>query len=679
METDNTTSEDTTSIMLPQTTGKMETAENVSPDCQEKSTNSRTSLKSLLENLPLSNQDFETFDSHIEAYKFLTEAILKSAEIAIPKTKGKPKFKEALSSTKTTAPGEDTVLYEMIKNLPEDAKTFLLKIINRTWETDILPKSWKIAIIIPIKKPNKNPLDPSSYRLALTSCVCKLMEKMRNTRLVWYLESENKLSPYQFGFRKNRSTLDPLLRLSNQIQQGFSKQCQMIGVFFDLEKAYDTTSCKHLQNSINAVSRWADSWGFKISTIKTSAVRFTRRRQREVIPTLNLNGTILPYAEETEGIDIVHNMGLRICSGAFRTSPVENIYVDSGELPLDLRREELGLRLLFKIKTDCKNPAFDTIRNVNGDNFLGSRSSKPLQVRLNEQVEDVSIKTQNVFQVGHPHIPPWIIPEISKCSIEITKRNISIEQVKSIFLEHDKIHEEHIKIYTDGSKSNNGVGYGVIHDDTSYLSKLPDSASIFTAEISAINHALKLRSGYFIFPADTEVHFCWVPSHVGIHGNELADKEAKEAAQCNNIPNTKIPHSDMKRIIKSHILNKWQEQWSSPVLANNKKYKNIRNSINPWVSGFNLNRKKQVILTRLRIGHIPLTHKFILDSGSAPECAHCGTLMSVEHILVHCPKFLNIKTKYNLHSKSLKEILGEEADIDQLFGFLKETNLLKDI
>ena len=31
------------------------------------------------------------------------------------------------------------------------------------------------------------------------------------------------------------------MRLSNQIQQGFANQKQTIGVFFDLEKAYDTT------------------------------------------------------------------------------------------------------------------------------------------------------------------------------------------------------------------------------------------------------------------------------------------------------------------------------------------------------------------------------------------------------------------------------------------------------
>ena len=39
-------------------------------------------------------------------------------------------------------------------------------------------------------------------------------------------------------------------------------------------------------------------------------------------------------------------MGLRICSGAFRTSPIETLYVDTHQLPLDLRREELVPSLL---------------------------------------------------------------------------------------------------------------------------------------------------------------------------------------------------------------------------------------------------------------------------------------------------------------------------------------------
>ena len=42
------------------------------------------------------------------------------------------------------------------------------------------------------------------------------------------------------------------------------------------------------------------------------------------------------------------------------------------------------------------------------------------------------------------------------------------------------------------------------------------------------------------------VYFCWVPSHVGIHGNELADSEAKLASLSADIPFDKLLPSDLK-------------------------------------------------------------------------------------------------------------------------------------
>merc|ERR1712002_974164 len=85
---------------------------------------------------------------------------------------------DTLSSTENTAPGEDNIIYEMLKHLPEHAKKVLLKIIKKIWETGILPKSWKISVIIPAKKTGKDSNEATSYRpIALTSCVCKVMEK----------------------------------------------------------------------------------------------------------------------------------------------------------------------------------------------------------------------------------------------------------------------------------------------------------------------------------------------------------------------------------------------------------------------------------------------------------------------------------------------------------------------
>ena len=57
-------------------------------------------------------------------------------------------------------------------------------------------------------------------------------------RLVWVLEGLQGLSPLQFGFRRFRSTADPLLPLEHNILATF-KNCKFVlAVFFDLQKAY---------------------------------------------------------------------------------------------------------------------------------------------------------------------------------------------------------------------------------------------------------------------------------------------------------------------------------------------------------------------------------------------------------------------------------------------------------
>ena len=155
--------------------------------------------------------------------------------------------------------------------------------------------------------------------------------------------------------------------------------------------------------------------------------------------------------------------------------------------------------------------------------------------------------------------------------------------------------------------------------------------------------------------------------------------EAKIATQYANILFKKVPPSDLKRPIRTYVLKKWQERWSSPSLVNNKKYINIRSQIEPWSSSFHSSRRIEIILTRLRIGHTYMTHNFKLARSSEPICAHCNSVLSVEHILVHCTKFLNQRQKFFLVGKSVAEILGEEVDVDALVGYLHEIRIFNEI
>ena len=109
-------------------------------------------------------------------------------------------------------------------------------------QQEFFPESWRLATIIPIPKPGKDHAEPTNYSLiALISCLCKTLERMINKVLVCYLESNNLLTKYQSGFRAKRSTSDNLVRLETFIRDAFIKREHVVAVYFDLEKAYDTT------------------------------------------------------------------------------------------------------------------------------------------------------------------------------------------------------------------------------------------------------------------------------------------------------------------------------------------------------------------------------------------------------------------------------------------------------
>jgi hypothetical protein len=147
-----------------------------------------------------------------------------------------------LKQCKNSAPGEDQVQYQMLDNIHASLLTFIQILFNRIFLNHCYPDSWRLAIILSFLKPNKPSTSPTSYRpIALTSCIGKLMEKVINVRLVSTLEANNILSPVQYGFRRLHSTIDSLTRITTDITTAFTRKEQTACVFFDMEKAYDTT------------------------------------------------------------------------------------------------------------------------------------------------------------------------------------------------------------------------------------------------------------------------------------------------------------------------------------------------------------------------------------------------------------------------------------------------------
>ena len=150
-------------------------------------------------------------------------------------------LKKAVKKLKTRkSPGPDQIHNEMLTHLGDVGKKVILELINITWTKGEVPRAWKLATIKPLLKKGKPADEVSSYRpISLTSCLGKLAERMTNARLYWWLESNKILDVHQAGFRTGQRTEDLLFRMSQRIIDGFHEKKSTVGVFVDLQQAYD--------------------------------------------------------------------------------------------------------------------------------------------------------------------------------------------------------------------------------------------------------------------------------------------------------------------------------------------------------------------------------------------------------------------------------------------------------
>ena len=798
----------------------------------------------------------------------------------------------ALSQCHDSSPGPDDIPYAFLRHLSDGAFTFLLELYNFIWSTGDFPSSWSVAVTLPIPKPGKDHLLVTNYRpISLTSCICKVMEKMVNGRLMWYLEKGNYLSSVQYGFRKLRSTTDALLSLESSICNAFAASKHHVTVFFDIEKAYDTawrhgilTSLfdfglrghlpifiqrflshrllrvrvgsvlsdsrpledgvpqgsilsvtlfavaingvirelpdgvrgslyvddlsisfsaarmplieRKLQLAINNVLQWAETRGFRFSAQKTVAVHFCRLRGIHPDPDLFLHNrriscvenarflglifdcrlTWVPhlrylkttclkalsllrvlahtswgadrqtllllykslilsklnygceiYSSATEArlriLDSVHHAGVRLATGAFRSSPIPSLLVDAGVLPLDIHRQSLLLRCWYRLRRLPASPSCVAVVRDSGSHLFLSRPSfpKPFGFRVMSSLESLSVPSLPVCPVRFPRVGYWQLPCVSVCAPVIAnKYALPPSRSLALFLEHLDTHSGSIPVYTDGSKSGAGVGCGVVFPSFCRGSSLPKAASVFTAELSAIVLALEViftlpvssftifsdsRSAlsalqsfnsaslhpliisilewlYLLQGKGYRVSFCWVPAHVGVAGNERADVLAGDAAT-RLAPACPVPFRDAFSLIRLAVLACWQGRWE--VLGPHTKVGEITGTVvRPWTYAHVQGRRAETALARLRTGHTRLTHSYLMSGGVQPYCDDCLVPLTVRHLLVECPSLGELRDRYLYRCRGvdgsfhLSLVLGELclSAGHEVLRFMEEAGLL---
>ena len=136
----------------------------------------------------------------------------------------------------------------------------------------------------------------------------------------------------------------------------------------------------------------------------------------------------------------------------------------------------------------------------------------------------------------------------------------------------------------------------------------------------------------------------YVPSHIGMEGNEKVNEYAKSAE--NSTPLLLINPDDTKNILQQIQQSNWQNQSNSKT---NYKLFLHKKTVLPWKKLSLLNRSKEIIITRLRIGRTKLTHSHLYLKNPEPICQFCNSEpTSTQQLLFFCPSLKHERQTLNI-------------------------------
>ena len=420
---------------------------------------------------------------------------------------------------------------------------------------------------------------------------------------------------------------------------------------------------KHIKEKAIACKRFL----FMVSRITKDAYGPSPRVMRwaylgVVRPMITYGALCWAHVAHHDAIDkILRNLnraGMNTYSNFPRSSPTRTIEIITDTMPLSVFAQKTGLSSRIRLRDIIsKDWQVSSANRYNPGSHIQFWDNLIEDCNLEEYLlEDDSIQTEMPF---------------SKFSV-IT--NSFSGQAK--FLTPSQIN-----VFTDGSKLNDKVGSGVyisaanttLHESSF---RLPDKATVFQAEIFAINQAaiyLQNSNASFIkifvdsqaallalnnktissrIVGDTvhnlnliqgQVRLVWIKAHVGHRGNERADHLAKLGTELPTVQHLALPRQATKAAIKFAADEIWKLQWAQ--YNDGRQSKQFYPTINRNKAkySYNLSRQELGRLIRITTGHNNLFyHRSNVDKTKAtsPLCRFCQEENETfYHFATNCPSF----------------------------------------
>ncbi|GFW59333.1 probable RNA-directed DNA polymerase from transposon X-element [Trichonephila clavipes] len=281
---------------------------------------------------------------------------------------------------------------------------------------------------------------------------------------------------------------------------------------------------RQLQTAVNNIVKWCDTNGHSISASKSCCVHFCRKRGIHPDPEIRIRDVQIPVVPDVRFLGVIFDRRLTF------------------------------LPHILQLRKKCEK-SLNLLKVLSNTSWGADRTS--------------------LFRVYQA----IVLSRIDYgCVVYGSACNSTLRKL-------DPVHHMALRIcsaiYTDGSKRADYVGCRVVIEDVMHGYRPDPSCSVFTAEAVAIYRALQsidsnMPRKYCIYTDSMsvlealenyndrchpvvcnvlditsrlyskgfDIVFCWLPSHVGIIGNEQADGAARSATT--HLP-LAVPLSDMKR------------------------------------------------------------------------------------------------------------------------------------
>ena len=143
----------------------------------------------------------------------------------------------SLNSNKSVGP--NSIPTRIIKLFQNDISAQLADMFNTSFSTDIFPTTLKVAKVVLVHKKDSK-LDFSNYRsISLLFNIEKILERLMYNRIYKFFSKNNIIYLLQCDFRRQYSTFNALISLTEDIRKNVDKGNIGCGIFVDLQKAFD--------------------------------------------------------------------------------------------------------------------------------------------------------------------------------------------------------------------------------------------------------------------------------------------------------------------------------------------------------------------------------------------------------------------------------------------------------